>query len=64
MSIFRRRDSEKPSEAARAREQAERELEKVRAKTPWYREWAGTFVEIQEVNHLGQKAARVLRGEK
>lgn len=53
-----------PSEATQARERAERELEAVRAETPKIRELALSLIEIQKTNHLGQTAARVLRGEK
>lgn len=56
--------SRSPSEATRAREQAERDLEAVRAETPKYRAMARSLIEVQTVNHLGQNAARVLRGEK
>lgn len=53
-----------PSEATRARLQAERELARVQAETPKYKALAMALVEIQRTNHLGQRAAQVLRGEK
>lgn len=53
-----------PSEATRSRMQAERDLEATKAETPKYRAIAEAFIEIQQTNHLGQRAVRVLRGEK
>lgn len=66
MSLWRRkqRTRDKPSEATQARLQAERDLEAVRAETPKYLAMAAAFIEIQKTNHLGQTAARLLRGEK
>lgn len=53
-----------PSEATQARQQAELDLEAARARTPRIRDLAQALIEIQQTNHLGQSAARVLRGEK
>lgn len=63
LRFWRRKDAT-PSEATHARIKAERDLARTRAETPKYRAWAETFVEIQRVNHLGQSAAKVLRGER
>jgi hypothetical protein len=63
MRFFHKRDRE-PSEATRARILAEQELKNTRAQTPKYRALAQSLIHIQEVNHLGQNAARALRGEK
>lgn len=53
-----------PSEATRARLKAEQDLAATKAETATYRALAQSLIEIQRVNHLGQSAARVLRGEK
>lgn len=53
-----------PSEATKARVQAELELARVRSETPKYKALALSLIEIQRTNHLGQRAAQVLRGEK
>lgn len=63
MNPFRRRKCREPSEATKAREQAEKALEETRAETPRFAAFARSFIEIQEVNHLGQTAAKVLRGD-
>jgi hypothetical protein len=53
-----------PSEATLSREEAEQALAATRAETAKYAATARRLLQIQEVNHLGQTAARVLRGEK
>jgi hypothetical protein len=64
MSLTFWRRNKEPSAAERARIKAERDLAATRAETPKYRDLARSFIEIREVNHLGQTAAQVLRGEK
>lgn len=66
MSILNRwrRHTSDAAEAARARAQAERDLAATKAQTPAYRALAKSLVEIQQVNHLGLNAARILRGDK
>lgn len=64
MRFWRRPRDPAPSEATRARKKAERDLEATKAETPKYAALARSLIEIQQVNHLGQNAARVLRGEK
>ena len=59
-----RRPHGQPSEATRARIEAERALERTKAETPKYREIGRAFIKYQQVNHLGMDAARMLRGEK
>lgn len=61
---FWRRRPKPPSEATQARIKAERDLAKTKAETPRIRELALSLIEIQQSNHLGHAAARVLRGEK
>lgn len=63
LNIWRRRRDTGPSEATRARIQAERELERTRAETPWYRALAERHREIQRINHLGLNAVRAIRGD-
>lgn len=64
LRLWRKRPAVAQSEATQARIQAERDLAAVKAETPKYRALAAAFIEIQRTNHLGQTAARVLRGEK
>lgn len=61
---FWRNQREPSDEATRARLKAERDLAATRAETPEYLALARRLVKVQEVNHLGQTAAKVLRGEK
>ena len=58
------RDKPPRTEGTRAREKAERDLEAIKAETPKYRALAAALIEIQDRNHLGYNAARILRGEK
>lgn len=44
-----------PSEATKARIQAERDLEEVRSRTPRYRALAAALREIREENHLAER---------
>lgn len=53
-----------PSEATRAREQAERDLAATKAETAPIKAFAARLLEVQKVNHLGEGAHRVLRGDK
>ena len=57
--------SQRPQEAAaeHAAEGARRHLERVKAETPKYRALAHSLIEIQRANHLGEAAAKVLRGD-
>lgn len=61
---WRKKRDDEPSEATVARIKAEVQLEEVRARTPSIVALAQSLIEIQRTNHLGQQAARVLRGEK
>lgn len=64
MTFFWRRNHKDANKAASARIKAERELAQARAETPAYRKLAVSLIEIQQKNHLGLNAARILRGEK
>lgn len=64
MSLRFWRRNREPSPAEQARIKAEKDLAATRAETPKYLALARSHLQIQEVNHLGQTAAQVLRGEK
>jgi hypothetical protein len=53
-----------PSEATRAREKAERDLDAVRAETPMYRALGERLREIREKNHLAEAVAATFRGDR
>lgn len=62
--FWHRREPGPSREAVEAHKKAERALAATRAQTPFYRELAESLIEIQRTNHLGQAAARVLRGDR
>jgi hypothetical protein len=64
MSPFWRRNKADALTAKKARIEAERGLRAARRETPKYRELAESLIDIQQKNHLGINAARMLRGEK
>jgi cell fate (sporulation/competence/biofilm development) regulator YlbF (YheA/YmcA/DUF963 family) len=53
-----------PSEATRAREQAERDLEAIRAETPKYRALGSSLREMVEENHLAQALTESFRSSR
>lgn len=63
LAFWRDHSPPRPSEATRARQQAERDLAAAKAETPKYAALAHSLIEIQRRNHLGESAARILRGE-
>jgi hypothetical protein len=63
LTFWRRPEPKPVSEATKARMQAERDLVSTKAETVKYRQLAESFIEYQRVNHLGQSAARILRGD-
>jgi hypothetical protein len=64
MSPFWKRNKNDALRAKKARIDAERALRAAKRETPKYRELAESLIDIQQKNHLGLNAARMLRGEK
>ena len=66
--LFRRKHEEppkrgKPSEATRARIQAERDLEETRAEAQHYRDLGNRLRELRERNHIAESLIHAFRGE-
>lgn len=64
MSPFWRRNRHDALYAKKARIDAERALRAAQRETPKYRALAESLIDIQQKNHLGLNAARMLRGDK
>lgn len=60
--MFGRR-RERPTEATRAREQAERDLERIKAQTHTYRELGQRMRQIRERNHLAELFEHAMKGK-
>ena len=58
------RKSRPPSEATKARRQAELDLEEIRAQTPKYRALGSSLREMVEENHLAQALTESFRSSR
>jgi L-fucose isomerase-like protein len=62
MILRRHRHEMRPSEATRAREKAEADLERIRAETPMYAALGRILREIREENHIRQHLLATFKG--
>lgn len=62
MIRFCRRKTDRKSQATVAREKAERDLARVKAETPKYRELGEALRELRERNHFAELIASTFRG--
>lgn len=60
--LRRRRHDERPSEATRAREKAEADLERIKAETSKYAALGAILRDIREVNHIRRDIRATFRG--
>lgn len=61
MKLFKRHHDERVTEATVAREQAERELERIKAETPMYAALGQRLRELRERNHFADSIAATFR---
>lgn len=61
MGIFRRRRNTEPSEAHRARMEAERSLAETRAETPLYKALGDSLRQLRTDNHFADHIANSFR---